>query len=208
MSFSGNRTVALSVVGGLAFTVMWIVAWIWVITALRPTPHEIHTTGSAPLQAQDVQPDKWIPLKKTIEPSESLDAIRCQLWHADHERPSPCPDSATLTAEYFPNLKQSPKTLYIPWKRCTPSIGFGWDGFNVEYQPSSRTMVVHCYVAEPFYRRQVAGVLAQAAQSLLVVSTASLSAGSITIVENDWIQHMLGVGDQSTVFQLASATIS
>lgn len=205
--FSGSGTVGLSVVGGLAFTVVWIVVWIVVITVLRPTAHEVHAPGSTPLEARVVQSDKRIPFRETIQPSQSLDAIRCQLWHANHVPPSACPDSAALAAEYFPNLTQTPKTLYIPWQRCSANTISSWDGFSVEYQPSSRTMVIQCYVAEPFFQHQVAGVVAWFPQSLLVVSTASLSAGDITIVENDSIEHLLGIGDRSTVFQLATATI-
>ena len=47
---------------------------------------------------------------------------------------------------------------------------------------------------------------AQAVVSLLLVPTASLPAGPVSVIEDDRIEHW--VGDQSTEHQIGTATIS
>jgi hypothetical protein len=78
----------------------------------------------------------------------------------------------------------------------------------LEYQSSRRSLVIHCYTAQPWvnYELHLPGVVAERALAVLVVSTESLPAGDITIVEEDRIEHPLR--DRSTEFQLATATIS
>jgi hypothetical protein len=156
----------------------------------------------------DVRPaasDPWLARSGQIQPSESIGTIRCQLWHAHHAQA--CPDSPALAAEYFPNITQTAKTLYIPWPRCY-FWEWGWGGINVEYQPSRRTVVIHCYSAAPLIRwfHGPPGIGPTREQVLLVVSTKSLSAGLVTIVEDIRIEHL--VGDESTEFRWATATIS
>ena len=68
--------------------------------------------------------------------------------------------------------------------------------------------MIHCYVAEPWitHHETLFGVAALARVSLLVVPTVAMGPGAIQVVEDDRIEHL--VGDQSTEFQVATATIS
>ncbi len=144
---------------------------------------------------------------QTIQPSQSLNDVRCAIWRARHPQNAVCPDAATLAALYFPKLTQSPRTLYIPWLWCV-FTSLGANGFNVEYQPSRRTLVIHCYLARPWLWRQPLMSFAnpQPWLSLLLVPTASLPAGPVSVIQDDRIEHL--IGDQSTEHQMATATIS
>jgi hypothetical protein len=102
--------------------------------------------------------------------------------------------------------------LYVPWTGCISWSGSGaitnWQGFNLEYLRSGRELVIHCYVAEPWitHHETLRGVAAIPSLSLLIVPTGSMGSGTIQIIEDDRLEHL--VGDQSTEFPLASATIS
>lgn len=138
--------------------------------------------------------------------SRSLDDVRCELWRTGPATTSSCPDSATLASRYFGDLKQTPKTLYVPWRGC---MAFGvLTGFNAEYLPGSRTLVLHCYRAEPLLslpQRVVMGAAPRAPQSLLLVSTDSIPAGNLTIVVDYRVERLKG--DESNEFPVAVATI-
>jgi hypothetical protein len=172
-----------------------------------PSPHEVHTPGGRAVNAQLVVSDKTVYAGQPIQPSEYLDDVRCEFWRQRRNPPLNCPDSASLASLYFPELRQSPKTLYLPWGGC-PGGSNGRDGSNVEYLPASRTLVIHCYTAESLMTLHWAmpGVRAMQAQSLLLIPTDSLSAGVVTIVEEDRIEHL--TRDWSTEVQLGTATIS
>ena len=68
--------------------------------------------------------------------------------------------------------------------------------------------MLHCYVAEPWItiHRTEFGVAAQSTENLLVVPASSMGHGTIQIVEDDRLEHL--VGDQSTESTYATATIS
>jgi hypothetical protein len=170
--------------------------------------HDVRTTGAIPLAAALVKSDTPI-LFQEVQPSESISDIRCQLWHKLHD-PLSCPGDAAST--YFPSITQIPSTLYIPWTGCISWSGSGaiisWQGFNLEYVLSGRRLVIHCYVAEPWitHHETLFGVAALASVSLLVVPTGAMGPGTLHIIEDDRLEHLLG--DQSTESLLATATIS
>jgi hypothetical protein len=192
------------VIAGLSVVVtVWLIMGVTLVVAfVQPAPHEVHTPGSAVVNARLVEIPDRRPFVDRPQPNESIDAIRCEVWHARQSPTSTCPVGEVLAAEYFPALTQTPKTLYIPWDRCRAN------GFNLEYQSSRRSLVIHCYTAQPWvnYELHLPGVVAERALAVLVVSTESLPPGDITIVEEDRIEHPLR--DQSSEFQLATATIS
>ena len=144
-------------------------------------------------------------LYQAVQPSQSLTDVRCAIWRVGHAET--CPDAATLAGLYFPQLTQSPSSLYVPWLWCAYS-SFGADGFNVEYLPTRRAIVIHCYLARPFVWTQPRTMIARAqtALSLLLVPTTLLPGGPVSIIEDDRIEHL--VGDQSSEARLGTATIS
>ena len=83
-----------------------------------------------------------------------------------------------------------------------------WQGYNVEYFPSDRRLVIHCYLAEGWLapHRSMYGVAGQPPANLLVISTGSIGRGDVQIFEDDRLEHL--VGDGSTEFKLADAAIS
>jgi hypothetical protein len=195
-----RRLVAWGVVGGVLL--------IMAVAFFPPPAHEIHTSGSSPLDSRLVASDPGVWSNgQVIQPGESIDMIRCRRWQARRSLGLACPDSATLAADFFPNLTQTPKTLYLPWQRCYLD-GALWAGFNLEYQPIRRTLVIHCYTAEAWihWRQVRTAMWPQPEQLMLVVSTKSLPVGDINIVEDDRVERY--AGDISTEFPRGTATIS
>jgi hypothetical protein len=168
--------------------------------------HDVHTPGATPIAATLVSSE--IRNVQTIQPSQSIADIRCQLWHA--LRTTPCTDD--IASAYFASVAQTHNTLYLIWTGCVRWHGAGaiinWQGYNLEYLPPDRKLVIHCYVAAPWMDRYgtLSGVVAIPSASLLVVPTGPMSPGLLQIIEDDRLEHL--VGDQSTEFQLAIATIS
>ncbi len=110
-----------------------------------------------------------------------------------------------------PGLKQSSRTLYVVWSGCVDWSGAGavipWEGYNVEWVSSNRTLLLHCYTAKPwlYFPDRVYGAAAINPGALLAIPTSAMGSGDISIEEDDRLEHL--VGDQSTVVQLATATI-
>jgi hypothetical protein len=172
---------------------------------VQPPPHEVRTPGAEALNTRMVDSDPAAHLSQPVQPSQSLDDVRCAIWRLRHTET--CPDVYTLAGLYFPQLTQSLSTLYIPWLWCAYT-SFGANGFNVEYQPTRRAVVIHCYLATPWvWRRPLTSFAnAQPVLSLLLVPTSSLPAGPVSVVEDDRIEYL--IGDQSTEHQMGTATIS
>jgi hypothetical protein len=194
------------VVVSAAIAVIIAVAQLLALAQLfvSPQPHEVHTPNAIPIRVQTATSriDAFITFA-----SESIADLRCEVWHSggwtnSGYRPNtgPCPDEATLALTYWPQLSQSPKTLYLAWTRCSV--------FNVEYIAFNRTLVIHCFTAgdsvPTFF--SPGGVVAQRFLDLLLVPTDAMSPGSLSIIEDDRVEHFLG--DSSTEVQLATATIS
>jgi hypothetical protein len=176
---------------------------------VTPSTHEVHTPSDIAVNATLVGANpRLYSYPQLLQPTQSLDSIRCQLWRTRLHLPttSACPDGAALAVMFFPNLTQSPKTLYFLWPSCTDTSGAY--KFNLEYQSSSRTLVLHCYTAEPLVWRQpmIMGVVAQQPAALLVVPTDSFLTGTVNIVEDDRVEHL--VGDSSTEYSIATVTIA
>jgi hypothetical protein len=192
------------VIAGLSVVVVvWLIMGMTLFAVFaQPAPHEVHTPGSAAVNARLVEIPDRLSFVARPQPSESIDAIRCEVWHARHSPTSTCAVGEALAAGYFPTLTQTPKTLYIPWNRCRA------DGFNLEYQSSRRSLVIHCYTAQPwiYHERLLPGVAPARTLAVLVVSTESLPAGDIAIVEEDRIERPLR--DRVIEFEFGTATIS
>lgn len=197
---------------GLVVRLIVFVAVVVVVATLSITPpgHEIHTSGATALKTQVVESYNT-PLYATrqAQPSQSLDAIRCELWLLRNSSAAGCSDRASLAAAYFPQLAQSPMTLYIPWSPCaltsSPSRGF-----NVEYRPSRRTVAIHCFTASPWltiFETHNLGVVAEPQLALLLVSTQSIPAGQIDVVQDDRTELLLH-DDNGYEVPLGTATIS
>jgi hypothetical protein len=174
---------------------------------VKPSPHEVHTPGAVALSVQ--MADSFPPplhVSQAIQPSESLNDVRCAIWRARQSQDSVCPDEATLGAMYFPKLTQRRGTLYIPWFWCAYTMG--GDGFNVEYQPSRRAIVIHCYLARAWVWMQplTTTTAMEISLSLLLVRTALLPSGPVSVIEDSRIEHL--IGEQSTEYQTRTATIS
>jgi hypothetical protein len=192
-----------TVVPGATIAVVIILA----VAFVAPPEHEVHTAGATQLKVSVVESDiRAYPL---VQASQAISDVRCRLW-AKNRTAISCPDDIART--YWPTVTQAPNTMYIVWTGCISWRGAGaiinWQGYNLEYFSSNRTLVIHCYVAEPWITRHETmwGVAATPGARLLIVPTGSISPGIVQIVEDDRLEHLLG--DQSTEFQLASATVS
>jgi len=197
-----KRVVVLSAV----IAVIIAVAQLLVLAQLfvSPQPHEVHTPNAIPIRVQTATSHTDALITAA---SESIADLRCQVWRGGgftlggfRPNTGPCPDAATLALTYWPQLSQSPKTLYLAWTRCTV--------FNVEYFALNRTLVIHCFTAgdsvPPLF--SPGGVVAQRFLDLLLVPTDAMSPGSLGIIEDDRVEHLFS--DSSNEVQLATATIS
>ncbi len=146
---------------------------------VAPPAHDVHSPGGIPLKATFFESDQnvaWDPTR----PSQSLADMKCRV-----------PDRGTT---------------------CDASVGAGeitpWGGYNFEYVPSTRELVIHCYRAKAWlYAHQyLYGVAGTGRWALVAVSTTRMGSGTITILEEDHLEHL--VGDQTDEYQLATATIS
>jgi hypothetical protein len=199
LNLTRRRVIGIAIAVAVVFILVSPFVW--------PSPHEVHTPGAEALNTRTVGSDPPAYSAQAIQPSQSLNDVRCAIWRARRPQTADCLDAATLAGLYFPKLTQSPRTLYVPWLWCV-STSRGANGFNVEYQPSRRALVIHCYLATPWiWRQQLTSYPnPQPWLSLLLVPTASLPAGPVSVIEDDRIEHL--IGDQSAEHQMATATIS
>jgi hypothetical protein len=111
-----------------------------------------------------------------------------------------------VAGRYFPALTEIPNTLYLPWRGCTASSDS--QGYNVEYLPTARELLIHCYAAEPWITisHPVNGVFALPTVNLLVVPSGAMGPGVVQILEDDRIERL--AGDLSDEFRVATATIA
>jgi hypothetical protein len=177
------------------------------IVSLPPSPHEVSSPGSIPTRAEVFDSDPAIHWLGG-GPSQSLADIRCIVGIQVQNQTNPC-DAKALS--HFRNLSQQPQVLYLVWAHChwNDSQYVRSQGVNLDFQPASRTLVIHCYAATPWLLWPTgntgAGTRPSPLTALLVVRTASIGPGPITIREDDRLEHLLG--DQSTEFQVGTATI-
>jgi hypothetical protein len=192
---------------GIALAVVFPLAAIASLVVVYWTPpvHAVHTAGATSVKAYVAA--GWVPAEGiTPKPTTSLAQLRCELWT---ESPS-CPDAAQLAQRMWPSLSQTPKTLYIPMQGggAPSSNPSGW---NVEYEPTGRTLMIHSYEARALLVLQrpdeTAGAAMQPTIDLLVVATDAMTPGDTTVVEDTRIEHLLS--DQTTgSYVLGRVTIS
>lgn len=201
MSLTRNRVLGIALLAVLVIVVVGAVG-----AFVTPSPHEVRTPGAQALNTQVVGSIPQVFYSQAVQPSQSLNDVRCATWRLRHSPSSVCPDAATLAAEYFPRLTQSPSTLYVPWLGCPYDMRA--DGFNVEYQPSRHAVVIHCYLARPWVwlQFQTEGAVPQPLGTLLVIPTESFPAVPVSVIEDYRVEHLFG--DLSTENQLGIATIS
>ncbi len=107
---------------------------------VEPPAHDVHSPGGTPAKVTFFESNStvaWVP----SQPSQSLADMQCRLITGAAK----C-DASTLTC-YFPNLVQTPQTLYLTWPHCVGGWGGGevitWQGYSIDYVPSTRRLVIH-----------------------------------------------------------------
>ncbi len=162
---------------------------------VAPAPHEVQTPGATRVATSWIEATdqvEWVP----GQPTQSFAEVRCRM--ARSGAAIPCP----------PVTEGAAPALYFVQALCVgPSSGsFSYQGHNLEYFPSSRTLVIHCYIARAWLEaRGPMGVAAVPRAAVLIVSTSAMGPGQIKIVEDNRVEHLFG--DQSDEFQVATATI-
>jgi hypothetical protein len=113
----------------------------------------------------------------------------------------------------FPGATEQPSTLYVLWNGCTkglPGAGeqFFWQGYNFEFIPASRQLVLHCYQGTPFIylSAKVEGIAAIPPPELFMIPDKAFGTGAISVVSDYRLEHWLG--DSSDEAVVDTATIS
>lgn len=207
--FTRKRTIWLSGASVVVALLVWAFATI--------PAHDVHSPGATALTVKVYLSDQDLMMSDTppAVASESLDEIRCSVFAHTRVGPAsnsgrPC-DPAAVRSTIFASAVQAANTLYLAWTGCVEWHGAGayirWQGFNFEYMPSSRTVIVHCYISKPHFwiPEQLFGLAAFRPPSLIAIPTSSIASGSLTIDEDDRIEHLLG--DQSDEYRLTSAVV-
>ena len=203
--FTRKRAIWLSL--GVVLAVLLLVGFV------APPASAVHSANGVAVKVQVVDSSPQV-MYAPINPTQSLDDVRCQLWHADSHnlhKADPCPNGAILATSYLPQLTQSPATLYVGWLPCGSVSAYGESGvshgFNVEYIAANHTVIIHCYLARAWLSYPgPRGVYAVAPLQLLLVPTSAILPGNLSIVEDDRVEHLLG--DQSSESPLGRALIS
>jgi hypothetical protein len=167
-----------------------------------PSLHEVYTPGAIPISQVYIESTPALGFSPRIQPSTSLTDVRCELWQL---RNGPCPDPATLARNLWPDLTQSPYTLYLGLPgSCSRQNGYG---FNVEYVEFSRTMIVHCYYAAPWVTlpNLRGSTQSEPITVLMTMQIEAVSPGILSVVRDDRIERLFE--DQSDHLQLGTVTI-
>lgn len=183
--------------------------------AVAPPAHAVHSIGGVAVNAAAYAP-REDPTEASSDaviawdagpPTESLGDVKCHRFALGQPPCTPADISS-----HFPNLHQADHTLYYVWTGCVDWSGAGrvipWAGSNIEYFPSSRTLVLHCFVGTGliYFPEQLFGAPARRLGVLLAIPTSGIGAGRLDIREDDRLEHL--VGDTSNEYLLATATIS
>ncbi len=141
-----------------------------------------------------------MPFVGKLRPSQSLADIRCQV--ASYYSTGPCPPDARMAEGIWPFVKQRPNTLYVGLLPSCPGH------FNIEYFAHDRRLIIHCHFAYPYISipTGASGANAYRVTELIQVPTDPVGPGSLQVVEDDRIEHL--IGDQTTETELGTATIS
>ena len=172
-------------------------------TLWTPPLHEVQTVGAIPITTVAI--DSWTApgYSARTRPTTSLTEMRCQAWLL--RNPS-CPDPATLAKDLWPDVTQSPATLYLGLPQsCSRQYG---RGFGVEYFGSSRTLIAHCYYPAPWLRLpDLSGSGSQELPRtvLVAVQTETIGPGILVVVRDDRVEHFFS--DQSDQYRLGAVNI-
>ena len=178
---------------GVAVAVPLVLIALAAVVTYVPPVHAIHAEGARGVTAHpggSVRPFSG----RVPAPTTSLTDLRCIVWY--ELRRESCHDSSAAPERLWPNLDQTPNTLYVPSlsDNAWPP-GDGPSGFNVEYQPSIRKLTIHQYVTEPLIvwrHPESTGAGLAPGLDLLVVSTNGISSGVVTVEVDSWIERLTG----------------
>ena len=185
-----------------AVLILLVIALIW-----KPDGHDVHTPGAVAVSGAHLF-NELIPtyVFANVRPSMSLADVRCQAWQV--ARKSVCPDAATISSALWPELKQSPNTLYVGLS--TDCVVYNpVYGVNVEYLAVNRRLTIHCYSTSAWISMPVGspGIGPSGPWTrLLLVPTNAIEPGPLTVIRDDRIEHLLG--DDSTEVALGTLTVS
>ena len=161
-----------------------------------PTPHPMHAAGARAVSWRWASGGFGVPWDSAAvpPPSTSLHDLRCQVWQSAFR--NQCPDDITLAQRIWSGADESPNRLYVPWSDGSSYTGPGLSSINLEYQNSNRTIVIHECEARPLFfvshTDSMPGAQLARSVSLLVVDTAGVTPGPITVEEDFWIQRITG----------------
>ena len=101
-----------------------------------------------------------------------------------------------LAQRLWPDVVQTAAALYVAIPGTSLESGTT-AGFNVEYDPSGPTLTIHSYVSQALYVPQPTAGFTPGAErapsiDLLVVSTESISAGTVEVDQDGWIERLTG----------------
>jgi len=181
----------LKVIGSIAVVVV-LVATFGVLSLITfiPTAHAIRTPGATTTASHLAS--GWVPFRGLAPaPTMSLEQMRCAA--AGVRLPQPCP---AFASQLWPGLAQSPHTLYVALGSESVTSGSS-PGMNAEYDPASQALTIHTYAARPLYvppppRDDTAGAEPARTLDLVVIDTAAMSPGEITVWEDGWIERLTG----------------
>lgn len=179
---------------GLAFAIPIAVLAIFETATWTPPVHEVHTRGAIALNSNFL--GSWPSNGRAPKPTTSLKQLRCEVLQTAG-LPRQC--AAGAVERIWPAAAQQPAKLYV-------GLQFGGEpsghpsGWNVEYNPSGRTLTIHNYESHPLLVLQAPdeapGAALQESIGLLVIATDAISPGNVIVVADSRIEHLLG--DQET----------
>ena len=168
-----NRALTVGIVA-LVLLVIFFVGF-----CAPPPSHAVHTPAGVDVSATDYAP---VPPDGPRIGATQLSTSLAELG----------------VATFFPQVRDATANLYLLWYDCGIGSDPGWgpvaDGYNVEFIPGSRQLLIHCYDGRPYVmsRRSYYGIAPTPPVHLLVISTPSLGAGSITVAEESDLERWFG----------------
>lgn len=178
--------------GCLALVVVSVVAIF--AGSITPPNHDVLSAGSRAIDYQVIE----TPYVRIL-PTTSLADARCQAWR--HSRGYNCPNAAALAGAFWPQLQQVPEMLYVGLT-CATSPAY----FNVEY--TGRSVIFHCHLAQAWlhFEPHSIGVNAVPDVALVMVPTAQMRSGMLSVYQEDRVERWLN--DQVTITQLGTVTVN
>jgi hypothetical protein len=172
----------LKVIGSIAVVVL-LVATFAVLSLITfiPPAHAIRTPGATSMASHLAS--GWVPFRGLAPaPTTSLEQMRCAAASARSSQPCPA-----FASQLWPDLTPSPHALYVALGSESVTSGSS-PGMDAEYDPASQALTIHTYAARPLYvpptRDDTTGAEPARTLDLVVIDTAGISAGDITIWED------------------------